>query len=274
MIVDNGSTDTEVAALKGLASRLGLVLVLNAANLGVAKALNQGAEALMDRGLRWAITQDQDSSPAADMVRRLRATAADHSAEPVAIVAPNVIDRGMPLGSRRWFSLEPVLGIGFRRLPCNGVALRNVVTITSGSLVHIQTLRDLGGFDERLFIDFVDTDYCLRAARARHSIVVDCTAKLFHRVGAKQKKTVLGLSLSPTYHSPLRRYYLFRNRVLMIRKHALYWPHWLSYEAAATVHTLAAILFFEPDKWRQFYACFIGTWDGVMGRSGRATRPS
>ena len=98
VVIDNGSAAEAVNRLRSVASNLGITLVLNAQNLGVAAALNQGADLLMAEGFQWAITQDQDSTPASDMVRRLRATAARYDPQMLAIVAPNIIDQGLPDG--------------------------------------------------------------------------------------------------------------------------------------------------------------------------------
>jgi rhamnosyltransferase len=272
VLVDNGSDDASLAQLSGLGSIGNLITLRNPTNLGIATALNQGVAELRRRGARWALLLDQDSEPAPDMLSRLLATAQRHRHEPIAQVAANVQDRGLPTGTRRWFSLAPRFMLGFKRIRCDQDLIRDVVAVTSGSLVDIQIHEALGGFDERLFIDFVDTDYCLRAAAAGHATVVDCAAVLHHSVGAKQQRSLLGIKFIPTYHRPLRRYYLFRNRIHMVRAHAARWPHWVTYELAATVHTLVGILLFEDSKARQLRACALGTWDGMLRRDGEARR--
>jgi rhamnosyltransferase len=273
VLVDNGSDESTLAQLSRLGSIGHLISLRNPTNLGIATALNQGVAELSRRGARWALLLDQDSEPVPDMLSRLIATAQRHRPEPIAQVAANVQDRGLPAGTRRWFSLKPRFMLGFKRIRCNQDLIRDVVAVTSGSLVDIQVHEALGGFDEQLFIDFVDTDYCLRAASAGHATIVDCTAVLHHSVGAKQVRRLFGIKFIPTFHSPLRRYYLFRNRVHMIRAHAQRCPHWVVYELAATAHTLLGILFFEDGKLRQLHACTLGTWDGLKGETGWAVRP-
>lgn len=272
VVVDNGSTDATLAPLAVLADDHPLSLLRNATNLGIAAALNQGVSALRRRGATWALLLDQDSEPASDMVAKLLTTATQPRSHPIAQVAPNVRDRGLPEGTRRWLSLTPRHLFGFTRIRCNNDVIENVIAVTSGSMINLAILDDIGGFDERLFIDFVDTDYCLRAAAGGYATIVNCRALLLHSVGAKQARRLFGLKFIPTFHSPLRRYYLFRNRVHMIRQHARRWPHWLTYETAATIHTLLGILLFENDKAHQFRACALGTWDGLMGRCGQTWR--
>jgi len=274
VIVDNGSgpeTQARLAAL--VAGRSDLALISNPDNQGIAAALNQGAQALADLGYGWCLTMDQDSTPTPDLVARLAHTA-QQAPDPalVALVAPNVIDEGMPEGSRRWLSLGSRRPLPVRRLPCTDGGLVDVVAVASGSLTHLGIWRAIGGFDEGLFIDYVDTDYCLRAVGAGYRVLVDCNARLMHRVGAKRRVRRLFFTLTPTFHSPLRRYYLCRNRIRMLRRHALAWPNWLVYELAATLHTTIAILIAEPRPWAKLRACLLGTWDGLLGRWGRSTR--
>src|SRR5690606_27148133 len=45
----------------------------------------------------------------------------------------------------------------------NCSVLETDMLITSGSLVNLAVFQKLGGFDENLFIDEVDFEYCLRA---------------------------------------------------------------------------------------------------------------
>jgi len=63
--------------------------------------------------------------------------------------------------------------------------------VTSGSMIELATWQALGGFDEGLFIDYIDTDYCLRVigqdARWRWQPGRSCST-----VGARQSALLLG----------------------------------------------------------------------------------
>ena len=273
LVVDNGSGSDVLAWLEPWATTHDVGLLANPENRGIAGALNQGLETLRGQGFGWGLTMDQDSLAAVDLVERLWGRVA-RSTDPgrLALVAPNVVDLGMPEGSRRWLSLEPVWGVGFRRLPCSSQGLTQVVAITSGALTNLEIWQALGGFDAELFIDYVDTDYCLRAARAGYRVEVECGARLEHRVGSKTRRRIGPISLTPTHHSSLRRYYLCRNRVRMLSRHAWAWPHWLMYELAATAHTTLAIFLAESAPLAKLRACLLGTWDGMRGRWGKTRR--
>src|SRR6202011_2352050 len=67
LIVDNGSSASCVEQLREIAGKLGVHLVLNSANEGVGRAINQGAQWAASRDYRWMLMLDQDTIVAADM---------------------------------------------------------------------------------------------------------------------------------------------------------------------------------------------------------------
>lgn len=275
ILVDNGSDAAQVAELKRFADRnLQVTLVANASNLGIASALNQAAELAQRTGSNWLLTLDQDSLPAPDMVERLAAPlrGGEHN-WPLGIVAPDVVDLGITDHPRGWVDVRPRLGVGFSRsYCCEGRAFDVLHTITSGCLTNLRAWQAIGGFDEELFIDYVDTDYCLRLVAAGYRIRILCDARLYHRVGAKEIRRVGPVRLVPTHHSPLRRYYLCRNRLRMLRRHLREYPHWGAYELLSTLHVTLCILLVERQGLAKLKACLLGTWDGLWGRAGHAHR--
>jgi rhamnosyltransferase len=147
------------------------------------------------------------------------------------------------------------------------------MAITSGCLTRIAAWAQLGGFDETLFIDFVDTDYCLRAQRAGWTIAVSAQAQLQHSLGKRSVCQIAGIELRPTNHGPLRRYYIARNRIRMICRHGVHVPHWLVFEVCWTLYNLFRVLVAEKDLWRKFRAEIWGAWHGLRGKTGRAPEP-
>jgi GT2 family glycosyltransferase len=60
-----------VNQLKEIADKLGVHLILNSANEGVGRAINQGAQWAESRDYRWMLMLDQDATVAPDMVETL-----------------------------------------------------------------------------------------------------------------------------------------------------------------------------------------------------------
>jgi rhamnosyltransferase len=290
LIVDN-SAEAEVAARLGaLASEYGAEVIFSDGNVGLASALNRGFAILAESGFDWVIAFDQDSTPEPGLATALLATAGGQlsgvppslsklwrtrkpdphgNTKPAAVVGANWRDEGRPGFPSRHLRRHPRFPLFFQRQ----IAPRDLdavtCVITSGSLFQLPTWRALGGFDQGLFLDLVDTDYCLRARRAGHEVRVAAHARLLHRRGAKRAVRFLGRTWWPAFIPPLRLRYLFRNRILLLRRHGWAVPHWVVFEMFYVAKIILEILFLEDQKLAKLAACLRGTWDGLLGRTGR-----
>lgn len=244
-----------------------LQVLFNDKNKGIAAALNQGFRWAIERGYDHIIAFDQDSLPASTMTSELLAIYRTHPArERIAILAPQIQDsvtggRITYLRKRGRFSM--------RRVSCQADLLDDVsLVITSGSLNNLAAYQQLGGFREDFFIDYVDTEYCLRAQASGYRIAVACNAILHHRLGDQQKKQIGSLTLRPTFHSPLRWYYIHRNRVAMYGLYALKFPYWAVYDLMVGGYAFLKMLLYEDRKLRKVLAVMMGIFDGLFRRMG------
>ncbi len=266
LVIDNGSHAPSLGTVLPKPPPKVTVLA-GEENLGLAAALNRGFQWALDRGFRYVLTLDQDSRPEAGMVSALLRVYNCHPlSEKIAVVAPRVVDPELRIEAR---FLRPGGRVGFRWTPCRNQWLDDVsVVITSGSLYQLSVYRELGGFREDFFIDYVDTEYCLRARCAGYLVVASCKARLEHRLGNRQRRALLGWTVYPTFHPPQRWYYIARNRIPMLREYGLRVPHWLVYELVATVYTTLRMLLFEDRRLAKLRAIACGTLDGILGRMG------
>ena len=266
LIVDNGSNPDIRRLLKQEIQLRGscLNVIFNEKNYGIAKALNQGFYWALAQDYNHVITFDQDSHPTPGMLSAMQDVFDTYSIDGhLAIVAPIV---GDSLINKKARYLRSQRGIFFERVFCEGNVLDNVSSvITSGSLYDLAIYQHLGPFREDFFIDYVDTEYCLRAKQNGYRIMVACNAFLDHRLGNQQKRYFLGQEHYPTFHSSFRWYYIGRNRIQMLKSYALQFPHWLTYEIIASLYMLIRMLFFEKQKKAKMWAMMRGTLDGVLG---------
>lgn len=264
VVVDNGSSP---AVQVRLAAVTGVELIALGKNLGVATALNVGARRAVETGCRWIVTFDQDSKPQPGMVAALQATAARHPR--AAVIVPRIIEGGVRGPGYRWVRRHPRVRWLFQRVRCADADLPAVtMAVTSGSLIELETWQQLGGFDESLFIDYVDVDYCLAVFRAERTVTVSAGAKLDHKLGARQSGVLLGHEFRPMHHAAFRHYYIARNRVRIWRRHAWAVPHWALFDLCFAIYNTLRVVAFEPEKWFKVKAMVLGTWDGVKGRTG------
>jgi len=268
ILIDNASSNANLEHIEKARQFQDLTLFENSENLGVAAALNQGFEKADLLGYEWVITFDQDSMPAGDMVQRLWMLQEPHErSSDIAIVAPNILD----IGSGRSSSfLQRRTQFLYERVMCGQSALKDITTvITTGAMLRMDAFKAAGGFREDLFIDYVDTDFCLRLLQHGYRIWVACDAVLHHTFGSRRKIKKGPIVLFPTFHSPERWYTISRNRIQMIKSYGFRFPHWLFYETVATCFILFRMVLTEDQKIPKISALIKGTWDGFRGKLGK-----
>lgn len=255
IVVDNGSCPTDLPAHDDPTLEGRVEIMANGENRGIGAALNQGLRRASERGFSWALTMDQDSSPLPNLVvAGRRAFEAHPQPQQLAAIGASVVGAG--------------------ELSAPAAAYRRMkAVITSGTLQSIPIWERLGGFREDYFVDCIDTEFCLRA-RARGLEIIQATeAALSHRIGVPTQKWVMGRWMIPTNHSPLRRYYVTRNRISLWRKYARSDGRFVAKDMRQTVREWIGIAFAESDRPAKLRAILAGLRDGLFGRYGPRRLP-
>jgi len=267
IVVDNASESAIVDRLGLWAESHDADILLNRQNLGIAAALNQGFELSLAKGYEYVLALDQDSQALPDMVHTQLGVYRSHSRkDQIAIVAPQVEDP--EVGMRNKY-LRPKGRLLLERVRCNGEIIDRVsIVISSGGLFSLGAFRAIGPFRDDYFIDYVDTEYCLRARRKGYEIVVACSAHLAHKWGGIQRVRLGQVDLLPTFHPPDRWYYISRNRVPTIRTYGLQFPNWLLFDLMLAVWWVIRMLLFEDRRLAKLAAILRGTVDGLRGKMG------
>lgn len=189
-------------------------------NLGIAYALNRIMERAEQDGYKWLVTMDQDSILPDDMVEAYREYINDSN---VGIICPQVIDK-----RRAYMTVKTEPTVEFVE-EC----------ITSGSCTSIEAWKKLGKFDEWLFIDLVDNEFCKRAIVSGYKILQLNSLVMnqeFGKIIPKPERTQrFWLKVAKLLHnknfakfsykkyvSPARVYYTNRNIIYVNRKLANY----------------------------------------------------
>lgn len=230
----------------------GAEVIRHETNRGIATALNTGVSQAFSQqpGADAVVTVDQDSVVTADLVRRLVDAwrQAQQAGLDVGLVAPQHVE-GLP-DQTHTASMGVLLG----RDP-----------IQSGLLVPATTWSAVGGFDEGLFIDGVDTDFALRVLDARLAVVLAPGLRLGHRLGTSAEVGGVKVTRSATF----RYYYLTRNRVLLLRRYARPHPHWAAGQVVGVAGHLGKVLALTPQRRAVLREVRHGIRDGVRGVTGR-----
>jgi rhamnosyltransferase len=166
VVVDNNSSNVAAIA-EGLPD--GVTLERLPANRGLSVAMNVAVRSALQSGAVAVVMLDQDSIVGPVLVQTLHD---DLEQDPsLAVVGPHISDRNL----------------GEERVPMvNGLERVNAC-ITSGSMVRVTDWERVGGWDEGLFIDYVDFDFCLRLRLAGRAIAIDDRAVLDHSIGSARR---------------------------------------------------------------------------------------
>jgi len=166
VLVDNASRNLS-SFLQTLDPRVDVLR--QSQNQGLSRAMNAAARRAQAEGADAVLMLDQDSVVSAGAGASLsNALRADPG---LAIVAAHMVDRN-------------VEGVG--ESPTDVLEAVNAC-ITSGSLVRLSDWAAVGGWDENLFIDYVDFDFCLRLRMRGRGIRIDHETKLDHAIGDAQR---------------------------------------------------------------------------------------
>ncbi len=262
-IVDNASSN--FAHWQDILAPVDCRVIRMADNEGIAAALNRGliaAEA--EPGLEFCAIFDQDSAPSERMIEALEQHHDQLSRRgPVAQIGPYFFEhnRGIFLPF-----IEFRFGIPRRkRDPGNGTWTTADYLISSGSLLSLAALKKIGNMDESLFIDYVDIEWGLRAQAAGFQSYGAFDVRMEHRIG-EEALDVAGFRLA--VHKPLRRYYYYRNAVLLCRRPyiSLAWK-----VSEMTRLGIKFVIFSTMSKRRRedFVMMMRGIRDGLRGKTGK-----
>jgi rhamnosyltransferase len=252
VVVDNGSSRETEHPLLELGMRPGCTVIPSVENLGIARALNLGVKYALESGYDWVCTFDQDSQVSDGFVSKMLDTYQQSPCpQKVAIIAPSYVDR------------ESGVRMQLKRSGHGEI----LTAMTSGSVVPLTAIRKLGFFDESLYMDAVDTEFCLRARRKGMSIL-QSPAILWHSLGSTSYYRLFGLRFGVTHHAASRRYYMTRNRLRLLMRYASDWP-WIWRESRTMLLDVAKIAFAEDDKRRKFQAMAAGIADACRGKLGK-----
>lgn len=185
-VFDNGSSNVE--EIKALLSEFDNVRAFyGEKNFGLSYALNRIMEYAEGQGVEWVLLLDQDSVIPENLLERYTRSL---GLEKAAIICPAVYDIN---GKNEVTQKDSIEKVG--------------ICITSGSFNKVSVWREVGCFNEELFIDSIDNEYCIRLYFCGFAVYKDNDVVLNHELGKTEKHLIK----STTNHSAFRQYYIARN---------------------------------------------------------------
>lgn len=165
-------------------------------NYGIAKAINIGCDIAIKQNCQWIITMDQDSSFLNDIIAKYK-------------VRLNQNNIGMLIP---YYSYDRT---NKKLLQDRAVKL----AMQSAAMISVEIYKQIGAYEEKLFIDGVDYDYCYRIREKGYKIVQCHDALLKHSPAKTKQIRILFYTFKYGIASPTRYYYQSRNLLYLLFKY-------------------------------------------------------
>jgi rhamnosyltransferase len=250
-IFDNSASDNNELIQEILTFSSAFTYIPYHQNRGIATALNAGASAALIKGYSWLLTMDQDSVVDSQMIQIFINYINSHNSQPIGIVSPLHVDKNTVINTS---------------MPA---AQEELTVMTSGNLLNLKAFSHIGDFEEKLFIDYVDHEYCLRLKKNGYKIIQVNNAILYHNLGNISSTKVGSREIYYSNHSALRRYYITRNRLYVLYLYKKDFPSFYKKELASIGKEMIKILFFEDAKLQKVRSILKGVIHYRQGRFGK-----
>lgn len=258
IVVDNSDIkqDAIIKTLKNTYTNL--IYINNHGNLGIATALNIACDTAISKNSDWILTMDQDSQ-FINFENYLNCLNSLPDKSGTALLAVN---------SGR-FNTDQI-----QKNTHDCTHEEHFLVITSGNFLNLNLFNTIGRFDENLFIDVVDYDYCAKVRLAGYKTLLFKNILLEHQLGDLHKRKNL-LTRKTKYkqeHSPQRAYYIARNYLYLARKYGKSFPHEFSLLKILNIvfiHDVTKILLYEDQKCKKIRAKFLGAYHFMIGKYGK-----
>jgi rhamnosyltransferase len=207
-------------------------------NAGVARPMNIAARKAAAEGYEFLLTMDQDSYATDGMIPTMLSFAGQDLS--IGLITPYQLDRNV------------------RLTPPGEDVERMDTALTSGNLVRLEAHASVGGFLEKLFIDYVDTEYCLRLRTAHFGVVRVNRAILSHAEGSHTTRKFFGVTVYPANHSPARFFYRARNRLYLRRLYRDIFPEFIGLVDKLYWRTIIKMLLYEKQRAKKLVMAWRG----------------
>ena len=209
-------------------------------NAGIGTRLNQAAKMAISEGFTHLLTMDQDSSFGDGVFTKYLEKVERYE-------QANRGSVGLYAVNYQPAFTDP-----------KGEAREVLSTITSGSIISLSVFSEIGGYNESLFLDLVDFDFCYRAKNAGYKTILFPGIILAHTIGIRTKgRSLKNFKLSERQiHSAIRMYYILRNSLWLLKQP--YLPKGAEQEIRNNLKLLKNNILYHPQKSKVYYYLWKG----------------
>jgi len=183
-------------------------------NKGIAYAQNVGIRMAIQGKADFVLLSDQDTIYPPDYIKKMMSAYLELKQKyKIAAIAPAFID------SHKKEEKQPFLKFNKSKLvkfyPLSGWFEVSYV-IASGKIIPLNVIDEIGLMDEKLFIDWVDVEWCWRAQSMNYKILQCAEISIEHCLG---DDTTLLLGRKVTTRNAVRYYYMIRNALYLMKNY-------------------------------------------------------
>lgn len=136
--------------------------------------------------------------------------------------------------------------------------------ITSGCLIPISILNEIGGYCTEFFVDGIDVELCCHAKSHGYQSYMVSHCFLIQKFGTPEVKKILGRKYVTSNYPPNRLYNILRNHIIILHRYKV---SRRIYHIVFNVYIIKfslKILLGESNKWNKLHAIYKGIWDGLL----------
>lgn len=226
-------------------------------NQGLAIALSYGCKMAIEDGFDYIATMDQDSKFEDGANDLLIDYIENCNENKIAIVAPSVI------------ALETEKNGNTKEIPLfvfDEKTKEFPWVMTSGSVMQLRAYQEVGGFDEKLFVDHIDIDIGIKFFQGGYKIIRLKDAIIYQHLGHAKTRKFLGKEIHPNFDNPVRTYYIARNQHYLMKK---YGCSYRKFTNVSYLKMILKIMLYENEKKEKLLMFFRGLYDGYKGFMGK-----
>lgn len=263
--IDNNSADFYLIK-KFLSTQEDVLLVENVDNMGLGYAQNQGVRLAIDAGCSHVVILDDDSVLSETFVEQMLLEEFNliNSGEKVGALGPVYINEI----TGEQYPITKYVGPFIKRLTPQNNPVEASFLISSGAMIRSEVFNEVGYMNESLFIDYIDVEWSFRAINKGFKLYAVPSVKMKHSIGDR-RTSILGRTIS--VHSPLRRYYLNRNGIFMLRCSYIAWGYKLR-ELVFLILRFFIFAFLSSNRELYIKYSLLGLIHGLKNKYGKCDR--
>ncbi|MDY6838804.1 MAG: glycosyltransferase [Thermodesulfobacteriota bacterium] len=228
--------------------------IYNGCNVGVARALNVAIGRAITDGYQYLFTFDQDSHASASMIRNMIEFIEKTDCSKIGVISAFHNNKG------------------YKKPDQVKLVNERLCIATSGNILNLRVAEMAGGFDEKLFIDYVDIEYCLRINSLGYRVIELNNAVLEHNLGQLEEKKLFGKKIAVTHHSAERLYFRTRNRLHVSRRYFRCFKRYCLRVLVLIGKDVIKICLFEKNRLSKMGLMAKGIFDFKRNRFGNPFR--